>query len=103
MTQLYLPHFPVSSSVSVRRHLSKSLLLYDPVVPTLISRSVPVSLSGDILARAFLCMTQLYRPHFPISASVSVRRHLSKSLLMYDPVVPTSFPGQCQCPCQETS
>ncbi|KAH3890606.1 hypothetical protein DPMN_014691 [Dreissena polymorpha] len=48
-------------------------------------------------------MTQLYLPHFPISASVSVRRHLSKSLLMYDPVVPTSFPGQFQCLCQETS
>ncbi|KAH3890610.1 hypothetical protein DPMN_014695 [Dreissena polymorpha] len=39
----------------------------------------------------------------PSSASVPVRRHLSKSLLMYDPVVPTSFPYQCQCLCQETS
>ncbi|KAH3890604.1 hypothetical protein DPMN_014689 [Dreissena polymorpha] len=48
-------------------------------------------------------MTQLYLPHFLVSASVPVRRHLSKSLLMCDPVVPTSFPGQCQCPCQETS
>ncbi|KAH3890608.1 hypothetical protein DPMN_014693 [Dreissena polymorpha] len=38
-----------------------------------------------------------------LSASVSVRRHLSKSLLLYDPVVPTSFPAQCQCLCQETS
>ncbi|KAH3890607.1 hypothetical protein DPMN_014692 [Dreissena polymorpha] len=77
--------------------------MYDPVILTLISRSVPVSLSGEILARAFLCMTQLYLPHFLVSASVSVRRHLSKSLLMYDPVVPTSFPAQCQCLFQETS
>ncbi|KAH3890609.1 hypothetical protein DPMN_014694 [Dreissena polymorpha] len=77
--------------------------MYDPVIPTSFPWSVPVSLSGDILARAFLCMTQLYLPHFLVSASVPVRRHLSKSLLMCDPVVPTSFPGQCQCPCQETS
>ncbi|KAH3890615.1 hypothetical protein DPMN_014700 [Dreissena polymorpha] len=54
-------------------------------------------------------MSLFYIPPFPlsstqpVSASVSVRRHLSKSPLLYDPVIPTSFPYQCQCLCQETS